>query len=77
MKLISKFAQVVSARSHVPLPNDTIMRIAPSIFSLNPHQSRSDRYTCIPTIDILNALRKEGFEPFNICQTRGYAMKTN
>ena len=57
-------------RSDSPLSDDQIRRVAPSIFADGKHQSRSDRYTYIPTIDVLRGLRDEGFQPFMICQTR-------
>src|SRR5476651_3890 len=44
--------------------------VAPSIFAAGKHQSRSERYTYIPTIDVLRGLRKEGFEPFMVAQGR-------
>jgi len=47
------------------------MRIAaPSIFATGKHASRSDRYTYIPTIEVLRGLKKEGFEPFMVAQSR-------
>lgn len=57
-------------RSDSPLSDDQIRRVAPSIFADGKHQSRSDRYTYIPTIDVLRGLRNEGFQPFMVCQTR-------
>lgn len=54
----------LSLRSSYALDDSQIMRAAPSIFAEAPHDSRSDRYAYIPTIDVLNALRAEGFEPF-------------
>ena len=33
-------------------------------------RSRSERYTYIPTIDVLRGLRKEGFEPFMVAQSK-------
>lgn len=57
-------------RSYSPLQDDQIRRVAPSIFADSKHESRSERYTCIPTIDVLRGLRKEGFLPFMVCQTR-------
>ncbi|REC96671.1 uncharacterized protein DUF932 [Kushneria indalinina DSM 14324] len=56
-------------QSTTPLSNDQIQRVAPSIFAGAAHESRSDRYAYIPTIDVLEALRGEGFEPFFACQT--------
>ena len=57
-------------RSDSPLSDDQIRRVAPSIFADSKHQSRSERYTYIPTIDVLRGLRNEGFQPFMVCQTR-------
>lgn len=61
---------VVQTRASRPLGDDEIRRYAPSIFAESAHESRSTRYTYIPTIDVLNALRREGFQPFMACQTR-------
>jgi hypothetical protein len=47
-----------------PLTDDQLRARAPSIFATEPHESRSKRYVYIPTIQIVNALRKEGFLPF-------------
>jgi hypothetical protein len=57
-----------SLRSDTPLQNDQIEAVAPSIFALEKHESRSDRYTYIPTIEILNVLKKNGFFTF-LCGT--------
>ncbi|WP_205191211.1 DUF932 domain-containing protein [Burkholderia sp. LMG 13014] len=57
-------------RCDSPLSDDQIRRVAPSIFADGKHQSRSERYTYIPTIDVLRGLRNEGFQPFMVCQTR-------
>lgn len=71
MQLASRFGRnQTSFRSDSPLSDEQIMRIAPSIFAENAHGSRSDRYTHIPTLEVLKGLRKEGFEPFMVCQTR-------
>jgi len=45
-------------------------RAAPSIFAEGKDPSRSERYTYIPTIDVLRGLRKEGFEPFMVAQSK-------
>jgi hypothetical protein len=69
--LSSSFGRVHnSLRSHTALTDDQIIRVAPSIFAPEPHGSRSERYAYIPTIDVLNGLRKEGFEPFAVVQSR-------
>lgn len=69
--LISRFGRNQHAlRSSTPLADDEIRAIAPSIFAEDKHASRSHRYTYIPTSDVLQGLRKEGFSPFMVCQTR-------
>lgn len=71
MRLASRFAShSPSLRSSSPLTDDQIRAVAPSIFAADKHVSRSERYTYIPTGEVLTALRKEGFEPFMVCQTR-------
>ena len=58
------------ARSDVPLSDDQMRRAAPSIFAEGKHVSRSERYTYIPTIEVLRGLRQEGFEPFMVAQSK-------
>jgi hypothetical protein len=71
MQLASRFAsRSPSLRSAAPLADDRIAGVAPSIFAVEPHESRSPRYTYIATSEVLRGLRKEGFEPFFVCQTR-------
>ena len=55
-------------RSEQPLSEDQMRAAAPSIFAEGKHASRSERYTYIPTIDVLRGLRKEGFEAFMVTQ---------
>ncbi|MES5322803.1 DUF932 domain-containing protein [Alcaligenes phenolicus] len=69
--LASRFASRSPVlRSDSPLSDDQIHRVAPSIFSEAPHESRSQRYAYIPTATVLTELRKEGFQPFIVTQTR-------
>jgi hypothetical protein len=68
--LVSRFRQSHGIRAQSPLSNEQIRSVAPSIFAESAHESRSARYTYIPTIEVLNGLRKEGFYPFMVCQTR-------
>lgn len=70
MMLASRFRNAHSIRSATPLTDEQIRSIAPSIFAEEAHGSRSGRYTYIPTIDVLNGLRTEGFQPFMACQTK-------
>jgi hypothetical protein len=55
-------------RTETPLTEDQMRAAAPSVFAEAKHASRSERYTCIPTIDVLRGLRKQGFEPFMVAQ---------
>lgn len=59
-----------SLRSSTPIADDQLRQVAPSIFAEAAHDSRSARYTYIPTSTILDGLRKEGFQPFAVTQTR-------
>ena len=69
--LASRFASRSPVlRSDSPLSDDQIHRVAPSIFADAPHESRSQRYAYIPTATVLTELRKEGFQPFMVTQTR-------
>ena len=71
MQLASRFAShSLVLRSEHPLSDDQIRTVAPSIFADAPHESRSQRYAYIPTATVLNELRKEGFQPFMVTQTR-------
>lgn len=71
MQLASRFApRSPVLRSNHPLSDDQIRTVAPSIFAETPHESRSQRYAYIPTAAVLTELRKEGFQPFMVCQTR-------
>lgn len=55
-------------RSEAPLTEEQMRSVAPSIFAAGKHASRSERYTYIPTIEVLRGLRHEGFEPFMVAQ---------
>jgi len=57
-------------RSNVPLTDAEIFRVAPSIYATTPHESRSSKYTYIPTSTVLDGLRKEGFNPFMVVQSK-------
>lgn len=71
MQLASRFAsRSPILRADHPLSDDQIRAVAPSIFAYSPHESRSERYSYIPTSAVLAKLRNEGFQPFMVCQTR-------
>lgn len=43
-----------------PLDNEALYRHVPSIFASEAHDSRSERYVYVPTIDIVEGLRRDG-----------------
>ncbi|KWV48687.1 phosphoribosylamine--glycine ligase [Rhizobium altiplani] len=52
------------------LTETEMRRIAPSIFAVTAHESRSERFQPIPTIEILRGLMREGFMPVGAKQSR-------
>lgn len=50
------------------LDDSELARIAPAIFAPDAHGSRSDRYAYIPTLDLINGMRSEGFMPVKVSQ---------
>lgn len=68
--LVSRFSTANSIRRDRPLTIEELFRTVPSVFSEEKHGSRSERYTYIPTITLLDSLQKEGFYPFFAHQTR-------
>jgi hypothetical protein len=66
--LAARASRHTSIRRDHALSDGEIMAVAPSIFAEAPHHSRSDRYAYIPTVDVLNGLRKQGFQPFMAAQ---------
>lgn len=69
-QLVTRFGNNNSLRSEIPLTDDQIHAVAPSIFSEGKHESRSERYSYIPTNIIYQKLKQEGFEAFMVCQTK-------
>ncbi|QOU76451.1 hypothetical protein JAB4_059510 (plasmid) [Janthinobacterium sp. HH102] len=67
---MSRFATQTAYRGREPLTDEMMQRIAPSIFATEAHESRSERYTYIPTSTVVAALRAEGFQPFMVSQAR-------
>jgi len=55
--------------SSVPLANEQIFRHAPSVMAESKHHDRGDRYAYVSTIDVIEGLRKQGFEPFYVGQS--------
>lgn len=68
MSSIPRFAGGYSYRGTTPLSDDDMRRLAPSVFAEDKHESRSDRYTYIPTIEIVRGMKAEGFLPYAVQQ---------
>jgi len=57
-------------RSTYAMSNDAIRHYAPSVLAEEAHESRGERYTFIPTIQVIDGLRAQGFQPYEVRQTR-------
>ena len=55
-------------RNNNGLTNEQIFKVAPSVFATEEHQECSDKYIFIPTVNIMEGLRKEGFIPVEVMQ---------
>ncbi|CTZ76133.1 hypothetical protein BvCmsOUP082_03444 [Escherichia coli] len=58
MRLASRFGRYNSIRRERPLTDDELMQFVPSVFSGDKHESRSERYTYIPTISSISYVMK-------------------
>ena len=56
--------------SILPLTQNQLYNKAPSIFATEPYHSVSDRYTYIPTSDVLNIIRDYGWHPVDAFESR-------
>lgn len=56
-------------RNNEPLTNEQIQKVAPSAFAGQAHSSRSDRYTFVPTVEVIEGLRASGFVPVAASQS--------
>ncbi|HFU3368790.1 TPA: DUF932 domain-containing protein [Escherichia coli] len=70
MRLVSRFGRINQIRRNRPLTREELKQVVPSVFGENKHASRSEKYTYIPTITLLENLQREGFQPFFACQSR-------
>ena len=58
------------SRPQSPLTDQQIMRSAPSVFATEPWGQMSGRYRFVPTIDVINFMRRAGFLPVRAEQGR-------
>ncbi len=63
-----RFGGHSSFSAGAPMTDADLKRIAPSIFATERHESRSDRFTYIPTFEVLSGLRSQGFVPVRAIQ---------
>jgi hypothetical protein len=63
--IYAKTARFDTARA---LTEDEMRKAAPSIFAIDGHESRSEKFSPIPTIEILRALAFEQFFPVGVQQ---------
>lgn len=73
MNMMRNYGYYGDAAAHrkfgqAPLTEDDIRAAAPSVFAPCAHESRSEKYTYLPTIDVIRALAKEGFDPYTVKQ---------
>jgi hypothetical protein len=52
-----------TATTREPLSNVDLLLAAPSIFAERPFEKTSDRYAFIPTIEVVDSMRREGWFP--------------
>lgn len=57
-------------RADRPLTDAEIAHYAPSVMAAEAHESRSARYGYCSTKDVLDGLRSNGFQPYQVVQTR-------
>jgi len=60
----------ITARDASGISNDDLRTVCPSIFATEAHESRSARFAPIPTVSVLDGLRREGFVPMMAAQSR-------
>lgn len=66
MSIYAQTARFDSARA---LTEDEMRKVAPSIFAMTAHESRTARFAPVPTIDVLRGLMNEGFMPVGARQS--------
>src|SRR5271165_3543848 len=52
------------------IDNNYLERYVPSVFAHAGHERTSERYKCIPTIDVIEEMKSNGFIPVSAIQTR-------
>lgn len=60
----------MAAKFQTPTTMEELRKIVPSAFAVSKHESRSDRYTYLPTSEIITGLMAHGFRPFKAAQSK-------
>ncbi|WP_173179132.1 DUF932 domain-containing protein [Desulfosarcina ovata] len=66
--VLSKGRQTMKSQI-IPLTNDQIVELAPAAGAINPHETVSDRYSFVPTIEAVDLLRSAGWQPVHVKQS--------
>lgn len=61
---------IAGKQARFALSNDQLRAVCPSIFATEPWAEVSDQYRFIPTIDVVEKMRTEGFVPVEAIQSR-------
>lgn len=60
----------VALRENRPLTRTELAAVVPSVFASTAHDSRSDRFAPVPTIDVIERLEKENYFPMYAIQSK-------
>ncbi|HKM80664.1 MAG TPA: DUF932 domain-containing protein, partial [Candidatus Acidoferrum sp.] len=58
-----------TSTSNQPLSLARVQDLAPSAFALAAHESRSQRFAYVPTLEVIRGLESAGFLPFKASQS--------
>ena len=56
--------------SKFPLTHSELMKQAPALFTEQPHNDVSDKYHFIPTIDVINEIKKNNWYPVSVSEAK-------
>lgn len=59
-----------STYTNEPLSNEQLQQMVPSAFAIQPYSSTSEKYTFVPTVQVIDGLRGAGFFPYSAVQSR-------
>lgn len=68
MSFIDRYTGLTGTKGTRPLTDEDLRMSVPSAFATEKHESRSERYTYIPTFDVIQGMRGAGFVPVDAKQ---------